>query len=165
MLNKISITLLMVIQFSCTAFANEPCSNLSHISKLGAGDVHVKQIGCEKFERETFFDGKPMGDINYILISDKWDTTNINDEYETVTNNQRWIWSLDKTKIIHEFSVDSVSKSNGSREFMSGSDVFEVSNGVIKKSSALIQRKESVDGKITVESKNTSLELPRLISN
>ena len=138
------------------------CADLSHISKLGAGDVHFKQIGCDKIERETYFQGEAMGDTSTFNISDNWTVININDEYETVVNNQRWMWSLDKTKIIHEFTVDTVSKTDGSRDFMSGSDVFEVSNDVVKKSSAFLRRKETADRNIKTESNSTTTELPRL---
>lgn len=154
-----------ILFIAITASETFACVDLSHIFKLGGGDIHVVQSGCEKLKRETYFNNEPMGDINEILISNEWLTTNINDDYETFTSNQRWMWNTNSTKLIHEYVNDTFNKNDSSRTFNSGSDIYEMSGDQVKKSSVSLKRVETNDGQIKIESKQNEEHLARIKQN
>lgn len=155
-----SLLSVMIIFLGSRLYAVEQCSNLSHTYKLGAGVIHFKQLDCNTVERETYLNGEAMGDKSMLTISESWNVIKIDDEYELLTNQQRWMWSKDKTKIIHEYVFDSITKSNSSRDFMSGSDIYEPAEINVKKTSAIIRRKENSLGQVDlkVDSKSELLE-------
>lgn len=152
----------MFLLFCSQLYASESCVNLSHTYKLGAGDIHFKQLDCNTVERETYLNGEAMGDKSRLVISEAWNVIKIDDEYETLTNHQRWMWNKDKTKLIHEFVVDSVTKSDSSRDFISGSDIFELTETSIKKTSISLRRKEDPSGKIDLKTDSKTEILEKL---
>jgi hypothetical protein len=143
-------------------YAADKCANLSHTYKLGAGVIHFKQLDCNTVERETYLNGEAMGDKVLLTISDSWNVIKVDDEYELLTNQQRWMWNKDRTKIIHEFVVDSIAKFDSSRDFMSGSDIYELSDSNIKKTSVKLRRKESSVGQIELKADSKSELLEKL---
>lgn len=153
---------IMNILICSQLYAADQCSNLSHTYKLGAGVIHFKQLDCNTVERETYLNGEAMGDKVLLTISDNWNVIKVDDEYELLTNQQRWMWNKDKTKIIHEFVVDSIVKFDSSRDFMSGSDIYELSDSNIKKNSVNLRRKESSLGDIELKADNKSELLEKL---
>lgn len=150
--------ILFCIVFFSSFLQAEQCTNLSHTYQLGVGVIHFKQLDCNTVERETYVNGKAMGDKTLLQISDTWNIIKIDDEYEVLTNQQRWMWNKDKTKIIHEYVVDSITKNDFSRDFMSGSDIYELNDNSIKKSSIFLRRKENSNGTIELKS-DTKTEL------
>lgn len=152
---KLILTVLFLLLTSRT-YGNDICADLSHSYPLGAGIVHFKQIDCNTVERETYLNEQAMGDKSLLTISENWNLIKIDDEYELLTNQQRWMWNKDRTKIIHEFVVDSITKSDLSRDFMSGSEIYELSDKGVKKTSVKLRRKEDPSGKIDLKINNNS---------
>ncbi len=152
----------LVIFISVQAQDLESCTNLSHIYKLGAGDVHFKFLSCDLVERETYLNGQAMGDKNYLKIQNDWIVTNIDDDYEVANNHQRWMWSKDRTKLIHEYVVDSFSKTDSSFDFMSGSDVFSLVETGVQKAALMIRRNESATGEIKQQALETTIILKKI---
>lgn len=154
--------LIIIAIFSYSNLYADQCVNLSHTYKLGAGVVHFKQLNCNTVERETYLNGEAMGDKSLLQISDAWDIIKVDDEYEVLTNHQRWMWNRNKSKIIHEYVVDTITKSDSSRDFMSGSDIYELTNQNIKKSSVFLRRKENSEGIIEINADNKTEQLEKL---
>lgn len=150
------------ILFCSQIYAADQCSNLSHTYKLGVGIIHFRQLDCNTVERETYVNGEAMGDKSLLNISENWDVFKIDDEYEILTNQQRWMWNKDRTKIIHEYVVDSITKSDTSRDFRSGSDIYELFDQNIKKTSVFLRRKETSNGQIDLKADSKSELLDKL---
>lgn len=157
---KILLITLVIFSYS-NLYANQ-CANLSHKYKLGIGIIHFKQLDCNTVERETYVNGSAMGDNSKLHISDIWNIIKVDDDYEVLTNQQRWMWNKDKSKIIHEYVVDTISKSDSSRDFMAGSDIYELTDKNIKKSSVFLRRTESPEGQIEIKTDSKTELLEKL---
>ncbi|NUM60403.1 MAG: hypothetical protein HUU56_17375 [Bdellovibrionaceae bacterium] len=155
------LLIIMAVFFYSDLFADQ-CSNLSHVYKLGAGVIHFKQLNCNTIERETYLNGESMGDKTLLQISDIWNIIKVDDDYEVYTNQQRWMWNKDKSKIIHEYVVDTITKSDSSRDFRSGSDIYELADQNVKKSSVFLSRKENSEGRIEIKADNKMEQLEKL---
>lgn len=155
------LLIIMAVFFYSDLFADQ-CSNLSHVYKLGAGVIHFKQLNCNTIERETYLNGESMGDKTLLQISDIWNIIKVDDDYEVYTNQQRWMWNKDKSKIIHEYVVDTITKSDSSRDFRSGSDIYELAGQNVKKSSVFLSRKETSEGRIEIKADNKMEQLEKL---
>ena len=155
------LTTLLV--FVLNANSEESCADLSYVYKLGSGDIHMKQVGCEKFMIQTFLGDEPVGEVTELLLSEKWTVLNVDDEYETSVNQQRWMWNKDRTKIIHEYVVDIQEKQPKIvRKFFSGSEIFEIVDNKTQKKSVSLIRREDEAGLPSVESKNETVLLEKL---
>lgn len=119
-------------------------------------------MNCNTIERETYLNGESMGDKTLLQISDIWNIIKVDDDYEVYTNQQRWMWNKDKSKIIHEYVVDTITKSDSSRDFRSGSDIYELAGQNVKKSSVFLSRKETSEGRIEIKADNKMEQLEKL---
>ena len=139
------------------------CANLSYISPLGAGEMRVLQVGCEKWQRQGYFKGQPYGDVQELIFSADFSETKVDDQHEKFTNKQRWFWSSTNQEVlIHEFVIDGFDKSTGIATFSAGSESFSLDGEMIKVLGQTQTRTTAKDGSVTFESTPVSRTFNRL---
>jgi len=154
----------IVFAFSTSAWADTlACANLSHISSLGTGEVHVQQPSCDKWLRQGYFQGQPYGDVQEVVFSSSFTETNVDDQYEKYTSNQRWFWASPKQDIlIHEYVIDSFDKSSSVATFTTGSEFFSMDGDKVKVSGQTQVRTTGANGQVKVSTKPVSASYERL---
>lgn len=155
---------LIIFLYSVHAWGdNSPCADLSHISQLGAGEVHVTQPACDKWLRQGYFQGQPYGDVQEIMFSPVFMETKVDDQFERFASNQRWFWASSRQDIlIHEYTIDSFDKSSKVSTFSSGSESFAIDGDKIKLSGQKMVRTTSADGMVSVTIKPVTSSYERI---
>lgn len=156
--------LLLLVLFASVAHAAQDCSDLSHRTTLGAADVEVRQIGCERLSRQMFLAGSPVGEASTVELNGKWKTDAVDDDYETYTRQTRWKWNSSRTSIIYEFVINSFSKDSGEESFLTGSHVYAPAAEGVKLEKSTLARTMKKDGTLSTKQNQESLMLERLES-
>ena len=141
------------------AYSAANCEDLSHRFTFHAMSVDYKQIACEKYKL-TFRDpdGEPYSESE-TLFSSEFRTTQVDDEHELTSNQQRWMFSRDGKSIIHEAVIDSLNKKSSKKMFRSVIEIIsKMQNGNIQRAITEMNRIEEKNGEVKVESKKTSKE-------
>jgi hypothetical protein len=134
------------------------CAVLSYVKSYRPGVVnHVEQQGCDRFVQYQLADDERV-DGGTIEISPRWTETPVDDEHEAYTNRQRWMWSADRQKLLHEYVIDSLDKATGITTFTTASTQLYASGGKIRETGHVSTRKQSAAGEITIESKPVANE-------
>jgi len=131
------------------------CGELSHILvKPGAYGLvyYVELRDCAKLMTYQIVDGKRV-DLGTNEIRPEWIERSVDDQYETSHTRNRWVWSSDRQKIIHETVDDSLDKSTGVTTFWARCSVLSRQGAKIRESGFEMRRQQAKDGTVTVESK------------
>lgn len=138
------------------AQAAEDCKDYSHRFVRGTLVVDYKQIDCSKLLL-TFIDpeGSPYLERE-IEISAEFKTTEVDDQHETYTNQQRWSFSRNGQTLIHDVVLESFNKATLGKTFYTIIEVFSHdTDGTVLKSTYKTKRFESKDGSVRVTSKHS----------
>ncbi|MCX6126390.1 MAG: hypothetical protein NTV34_16780 [Proteobacteria bacterium] len=138
------------------------CSDLSHISLIGSTELHYKQVGCEKFVGQLYFDGAPYGNSWDVVFGPEWKNSSLDDEVETTTSQHRWYWSRDQQSLIHEYVIESYYKEKDLKEWGTSSVVFSLESDKVKHVLVRLSRIESKSGQVDLKSERKEDLYPRI---
>lgn len=143
--------ILLLISLGQNAGANE-CVDLSHVEILGGLPLVIKQPDCERWVRQQYYNGEPIGEPSEISISNKWSVVTVDDEYEQGEIRQLWRWNVTETALLHEYVIQNYNKKTKVDSFTTGSESFTVVGEKVQKAGQKLSRTEDTSGDMTITS-------------
>jgi hypothetical protein len=139
--------------FAPSAFAN--CVDLSHKFEVSLTEVRMHQVGCEKFERQFFFEGQPAGAPDEVRLDGQWKNDAADDEYEAFTRQIRWSWNPTKTSLIYEYFISGNDKKSGDQYVTNGTQIYTPASNGVKVEEFIQKRVTKQDGSSEVSQTKT----------
>jgi len=161
---KLLFSLILSIALTSLALADErTCENLSFKMSLGAGSAEYHQIGCEKFHIVFLDHEGTLYSESETVFSQQFSQTDVDDEHETTSNRQRWMWSQNGKVLMHEAVIDSLDKNTKEKSFLTLIEQISFDeSGKIKRAVQKLVRTEKADGTVTVEPQSNTKLYERL---
>ncbi|MBI1859875.1 MAG: hypothetical protein HYR96_03030 [Deltaproteobacteria bacterium] len=149
------LTLLTIDSFACV--------DLSHIERIsGEVDLQVKQTSCDEWVRQQFVAGNPIGDPVPLKLGPDWGLVEVDDDYEKYTMHQKWAWTSDQTKVIHEVTWDSFDKGTEELSFLAQSTYYAIDGRFVTEKGTKVKRTLHPNGEIEYKTDRIDARYPRL---
>lgn len=91
-----------------------------------------------------------------MTFNPEWESSRVDDPYETTAMQSRWLWNATFTVLIHEFIFDSTNKGTGSKTFSVLTELYSRVDTGVKIERSELERTLEPDG--TTHSKATQTE-------
>lgn len=133
------------------------CVDLSHKKPLDGTDTSLisKQIGCEAFERQQVSDDGTAYEPFNVAFNPTWESSHVDDEFETTDMQARWFWNAGSTVLIHEFIFDYTQKKTGNKIFSVVTELYSRAETGVKIERSELKRTLTPDGTTNAETTRT----------